>query len=71
MYPAFVSRNVNVTVAPDALRAGATTSVTVRAVDGEGNAISAWEGAALDAWLYSFRFVGPGRAPVCDWLDPR
>jgi hypothetical protein len=26
--------------------------------------------AALDAWLYSFRFIGPGRAPVCDWLDP-
>lgn len=46
-----VSRNVKVSVTPETLRTGATTSVQVAARDGEGGAVAAWEGARLDAWL--------------------
>lgn len=46
-----VSRNVRIEVAPTTLRTDATTTIVVSAQDGEGSALSAWEGAALDAWL--------------------
>lgn len=61
-----VARNVKVAVSPNALRTGATTTVTVTALDGEGGAVSAWEGSAPDVWLVRSDLVYATRARSMD-----